>query len=109
MAFTSSFDAALFTVTTRVEDSGGDAEEPLEVVDRDRAVKDLKASSAKAILNELILFPNGVPIDSLHLLTEGIFKLLLTLWCDSSNKDCPFYIGNRFYIRHPAYQYLSIL
>ena len=53
LAFTYSFVAALFTVTTRVEDSGGDAEEPLEVVDRDRAVKDLKASSAKAILNEL--------------------------------------------------------
>ena len=51
--FTSSFYAALFNVTTRVQDSGGDAEEPLEVVDRDRAVKDLKASSAKAILNEL--------------------------------------------------------
>ena len=45
------------------------------------------------LLRDFIRFPDGLPIDSLPLLNEGVFKCLVALWFDSKNKDKDFYIG----------------
>ena len=48
----------------------------------------------KTIISEIIDFPDGIPIDYMHLLCLGLFKKILTQWLDSSNHNFDFYIGN---------------
>jgi hypothetical protein len=47
----------------------------------------------KTVLNSLINYPDSIPIDSLHLMNEGIFKCLVSLWFDSKHKNQEWYLG----------------
>ena len=37
----------------------------------------------------------SVPVDYMHPLLEGVTRMLINLWFNSSNHKCPFYLGNK--------------
>ena len=47
----------------------------------------------KAGISSYIEFPNGIPIDYMHLVCLGLFKSLFKKWFDSKNKAEQFYFG----------------
>ena len=47
----------------------------------------------KPLLNDILEFPNSLPIDYMHLICLGTFKNFTKFWFDSKNKRMPYYIG----------------
>ena len=38
---------------------------------------------------------NSVPVDYMHPVLEGVTRMLINLWFNSSNHRSPFYLGNK--------------
>ena len=53
------------------------------------------------LLGEHIKFPENVLIDYMHLVLEGVCKILFKKWFNSKNKNSEYYIGNNFIIYLP--------
>jgi hypothetical protein len=49
--------------------------------------KPYKGIKGQSELSEIIEFPRDLMIDSMHLLSLGVFKLLLKKWFDSTNNQ----------------------
>lgn len=47
----------------------------------------------QALVSKIVDFPRGIPIDYMHLLCLGIFKSIMNLWFDSSNRKFDYYLG----------------
>jgi hypothetical protein len=47
----------------------------------------------EAEISEYIHFPEGILIDSMHLIDLGIFKRFMSIFFDRFNKDKDFYLG----------------
>jgi hypothetical protein len=48
----------------------------------------------KTEISNLVDFPDGLPIDYMHLSCLGLFKSMLIKWFDSSYHNEKFYLGN---------------
>lgn len=57
---------------------------------RDRAIKGVKGISP---LTGCLNLVDGVPVDYMHAVLEGVLGRLMKLWFDSSNCRMPYYIG----------------
>lgn len=44
--------------------------------------------------SKIVVLPNSIPIDYMHLVCLGIFKSILIHWFDSANHKEKYYIGN---------------
>ena len=50
----------------------------------------------EALISKFIHFPNGILIDSMHLIDLGIFKRIMSILFDTFNKDQIYYMGVYF-------------
>jgi hypothetical protein len=57
--------------------------------------KPVKGTKGRSEISKIIDLPDGLLIDSMHLVYLGILKRLLEKWFDSSNSKKDYYIGNK--------------
>ena len=46
----------------------------------------------------MVDFPDGLPLDHMHLVSLGQFKTFFSRWFDSKYKDEEYYIGNSYFM-----------
>lgn len=61
----------------------------------------------RSILLDFLELPDGLPIDYMHLINLGVFKLLFDFWFNSTHKEHSYYIGNCIY--NPSFSNIYII